>query len=172
MPTFTVHEPSLKDTAPVQPERFVFVRDGFHFWAFLLAPVWLAVYRLWFILLCYLVVTIAIGAGLYAIGAPSPVKAIVIFLIALLMGFEAPSLRRWNLTRRKWKMLGFVVGEDTEMAERRFYAQWTGRQGEAAPPAPPVATSAPPAPAYSTPVRRGAPTGSDVIGLFPEPGQR
>jgi uncharacterized integral membrane protein len=170
MPTFTVHEPPPRkgDTSTESaPERFVFVRDGFHFWAFLLAPIWLALHRLWFILFCYLVVTIGAAVGLNLLGAPSPVKAIVVFLIALLMGFEASSLWRWNLTRRKWKTLGFVVGEDAEMAERRFYAQWADQQTEAAPPSTPSFT---PPSAYSTPVRRGAPTGSDVIGLFPEPG--
>jgi hypothetical protein len=169
MPTFTVHEPPVKDDASAQPERFVFVRDGFHFWAFLLAPVWLAVHRLWFILFCYLVVTVGAVVGMNLLGAPSPVKYLVTFLVALLMGFEAPSLWRWNLTRRKWKTLGFVVGEDAEMAERRFYAQWTDQRSEATPPS---SSFTPPALAYSTPVRRGAPTGSDVIGLFPEPGQR
>lgn len=172
MPTFTVHEPPPRKgdtTSEASPERFVFVRDGFHFWAFLLAPIWLGVHRLWLILFGYLVVTIGAAVGMNLINAPSGAKYLVTFLIALLMGFEAPSLWRWNLTRRKWKTLGFVVGEDAEMAERRFFAQWADQQPEAA--TPPVA---PPTPAvtYSTPVRRGAPSGSDVIGLFPEPGQQ
>jgi hypothetical protein len=174
MPTFTVHEPPPRksDTSNESvstPERFVFVRDGFHFWAFLLAPIWLAVHRLWLILLCYLVITIGAAVAMNLLGAPSGVKYLVTFLIALLMGFEGPSLWRWNLTRRKWKTLGFVVGEDAEIAERRFYAQWADQRNEAAPPAPPSFTSPP---AYSTPVRRGPPSGSDVIGLFPEPGQQ
>ena len=172
MPTFTVHEPPPRKgetTSEASPERFVFVRDGFHFWAFLLTPVWLLVHRLWFILFCYLVVTIAIAVGLKLMGAPPSVETVVMLLIALLMGFEAPTLWRWNLTRRKWKALGFVVGDDAEMAERRFYAQWADRQTEAAPPSP---SFTPAVPAYSTPVRRGPPSGSDVIGLFPEPGQR
>ena len=170
MPTFTVHEPPPRKgetTSEASPERFVFVRDGFHFWACLLTPIWLAVHRLWFILFCYLVVTIALAVGLKLTGAPPSVETVVMLLIALLMGFEAPTLWRWNLTRRKWKMLGFVVGDDAEMAERRFYAQWADQQPEAAPPSP---SFTPPAPAYSTPVRRGSPSGSDVIGLFPEPG--
>ena len=42
MPTFTVHEPPPRKTESVtSPERFVFVRDGFYFWAFVLAPLWL-----------------------------------------------------------------------------------------------------------------------------------
>ena len=170
MPTFTVHEPPpRKDESVSAPERFVFVRDGFHFWAFLLAPLWFLVHRLWFILFCYLVVTSGLAVGLKLMGAPPSVETIVMLLIAFLMGFEAPSLWRWNLTRRKWKMLGFVVGEDAEMAERRFYAQWAEKRGDVQ--SEPQAF-VPPPPVYTTPVRRGPPSGSDVIGLFPEPGQR
>ena len=48
MPTFTVHQPPPRPgEAAIAPERFVFVRDGFHFWAFVLAPFWLLRYRLW-----------------------------------------------------------------------------------------------------------------------------
>ena len=77
-------------------------------------------------------------------------------------GFEAAALWRWTLARRGWKTLGFVVGEDTEMAERRFYAAWAKRSD-----APPAALQEP---KYATPIWRGAPKPSDVIGLFPEPG--
>jgi hypothetical protein len=62
-------------------------------------------------------------------------------------------------------MLGFVVGEDAEMAERRFFGEWSKRAA-GSPPHPPAA----PEPKYPAPVRRGPPSPSDVIGLFPEPG--
>lgn len=161
MPTFTVHEPPpRKDESVIAPERFVFVRDGFYFWAFLLAPVWLLVRRLWLALLIYVVVTIAVAVGIKFAGLPSYVQSAAAFVIAMIVGFEASTIRRWTLTRRGWKTLGFVVAEDAEIAERRFYAAWTENQ-------PPAGT--PPEPAYATPVRRGAPSPSDVIGLFPEP---
>jgi hypothetical protein len=171
MPTFTVHQPPPRkgDTTNESvsaPERFVFVRDGFYFWAFLLAPLWLLVHRLWLVLLGYVVVTIALGAVLVLTGAPAPVRYIAAFLIALLVGLEAASLWRWTLARRKWQTLGFVVGEDTEMAERRFYAEWAKKHAERTG----VPVSAEPEPAYSAPLWRGAPAPSDVIGLFPEPG--
>jgi Protein of unknown function (DUF2628) len=161
MPTFTVHEPPPRKTESVTaPERFVFVRDGFHFWAFVLAPLWLLFRKLWLAFLLYVVLNIAIAAGLKFAGAPPIVQTAAAFVIALLIGFEAATIRRWTLTRRRWKMLGFVVGEDREIAERRFYAAWTERAPDA-----PVTE-----PTYATPVRRGAPSPSDVIGLFPEPG--
>ena len=53
-PIYTVHEPPLKaDETRADPERFVFVRDGFSFWAFLLAPLWMLRHRLWLVLLGY-----------------------------------------------------------------------------------------------------------------------
>jgi hypothetical protein len=163
MPTFTVHEPPPRKNESVSsPERFVFVRDGFYFWAFVLAPLWLLVHRLWLALLGFVVLTGAFNMALYLIGAPAGVKFLASFLIALLIGFEAATLWRWTLTRRGWKAIGFIVGEDAEMAERRFYAAWANRAAE------PGATL--PEPKYATPVLRGAPSPSDVIGLFPEPG--
>src|SRR5664279_2968874 len=160
MPTYTVHEPPpKKDESVPSPERFVFVRDGFYFWAFALAPLWLLLHRLWLALIGYVVLTGALNVGLYLFGAPATVKFAASFLIALLMGFEAATLWRWTLTRRGWKALGFIVGEDAEMAERRFYAEWAKR----------TAPAKPPEPKYATPVWRGAPSPSDVIGLFPEP---
>ena len=167
MPTFTVHEPPPRKTESVtSPERFVFVRDGFYFWAFVLAPLWLLVHRLWLVLVGYLVLSGALGVVLFLIGAPWTVKFLASFLMALLTGLEAATLWRWTLSRRGWKTLGFVVGEDTEMAERRFYAEWTKRTDA------PAAVATPPAPKYATPIWRGAPSPSDVIGLFPEPGAR
>jgi Protein of unknown function (DUF2628) len=164
MPTFTVHEPPPRKKATESvsaPERFVFVRDGFHFWAFVLAPVWLLVRKQWLAFFIYVVLNIAIAVGLKFAGAPSIVQGTVAFVIALLVGLEAATIRRWTLTRRRWKNLGFVVAEDREIAERRFYGAWVDSQ---------PATAAPLEPSYATPIRRGAPSPSDVIGLFPEPG--
>ncbi len=93
-------------------------------------------------------------------------KSLGSLLIALLVGFEAASLRRWTLARRGWRTLGFVVGDDEESAERRFFAAWTARAASPTAPSPVAAE-----PQYAAPVRRGPPSGSDVIGLFPEPGQ-
>jgi hypothetical protein len=61
-------------------------------------------------------------------------------------------------------MLGFVVGEDAETAERRFFAEWSKAANERA-----IAPPAAPEPRSAVPGWR-APPPSDVIGLFPEPG--
>ena len=164
MPTYTVHAPSsLTSNAASSPERFMFVRDGFHFWAFALAPLWLLLHRLWLALLIYVVGYGALSFGLAFARVSSSIQLVVALLVALLMGFEASSIWRWTLNRRGWATLGFVVAEDAEMAERRFFAKWQNLS--------PDAHSVPVTePKYSTPVRRGPPSPSDVIGLFPEPG--
>jgi len=165
MPTFTVHAPPPKQGETTSaPERFVFVRDGFHWWAFLLAPFWLLWRRLWLALLGYVVVSIMIGVGLYLLGVTTGVKLLANALVALLVGFEAPTLWRWTLTRRRWASLGFVVADDREAAERRFFAEWANRV------APKATASELPEPRYGAMAQR-APS-SDVLGLFPEPGAR
>jgi Protein of unknown function (DUF2628) len=160
MAVYTVHEPlPRKDEASADPERFAFVRDGFYFWAFLLGPLWTLWRRLWLVTLLYFVISIGLQTGLWALGATNSVKSVVWFLLALLIGFEAGTLRRWTLTRRGWKILGVVVGEDLETAERRFFAAWM-------PQMPPV----PATPAAQPPGGFPRPGEAQIIGLFPQPG--
>jgi hypothetical protein len=161
MPTYTVHAPPpRRGEAASAPERFVFVRDGFHVWAFLLTPIWLLWRRLWLAFALYLLVSVVLAIGSRFIGADAAVQFVAGLLIALLIGFEASTLRRRKLAWRRWSMLGFVIGEDIEMAERRFFAEWTKRSGEAPPPAAPE-------PNTVMPMRHDAPPA--IIGLFPEP---
>ena len=164
MPTYTVHAPPAGNDGAADPQRFVFVRDGFHVWAFVLAPLWLLMHRLWLALIGYLVLNFVVGAGLKLLGVPDTAAFLVGLLIALLVGFEAATLKRWTLERRGWAMLGFVVGDDLEAAEQHFFAAWSARKPDAA------ATSGRPAENLTAPVRRGTPGPSDVLGLFPEPG--
>lgn len=166
MPTYTVHAPRPRQGETTSaPERFLFVRDGFYVWAFLLAPLWLLLHRLWLAFIIYVVGFGLVGFGAAALRAPSSAHFMMAFLIALLVGFEASTIWRWTLARRGWTTLGFVIGEDAEMAERRFFGEWSKRATNTA--ANPTAS---PEPKYSPPVRFGPPSPSDVIGLFPEPG--
>jgi Protein of unknown function (DUF2628) len=167
MSVYTVYEPPLKahESVPA-PERFVFVRDGFSFWAFLLAPLWMLRYRLWLAFIGYVIVAVALLVGLRLIGASATVTTIAVALLSLLVGFEAATLRRFTLSRRGWRNVGIVVGDDLESAERRFFDAWVGKSwidrssGSAE-----LRTSAP---AAGVPVSRR--TASEVIGLFPQPG--
>jgi hypothetical protein len=162
MPTYTVHAPPPK-AAATEPERFLFLRDGFHFWAFVAPALWLLFYRQWLAMLIYLLVAGGIVGGLVWLGASTAAVVGAAACISLLIGFEAATIRRWTLARHGWAMQGFVVGEDADVAERRFFSRWTRRASEAVSTAP----SEPPS-AGMRPPRVPAPE-RDVIGLFPEP---
>ena len=167
MSVYTVYEPPLKahESVPA-PERFVFVRDGFSFWAFLLTPLWLLRYRLWLAFIGYVIVAVALLVGLRLIGASAAVTTIASVLLSLLVGFEAATLRRFTLSRRGWRNVGIVIADDVESAERRFFDALVGKAwidrsfGDAE-----LRTSSP---AAGVPVSRRS--ASEVVGLFPQPG--
>jgi hypothetical protein len=165
MSVYTVHEPPLRaaDTS-ADPRRFVFVRDGFYLWAFLLTPLWMLWHRLWVVLVLYLVVSIGIEATLRMLGASGSMIVLVGILISLLAALEAGTLRRLTLTRRCWRNVGLVSGDRLEDAELRFFDAWV-RQPPTRDTAPSTAKPAPPSPPNS-------PEAPGVIGLFPEPGAK
>jgi hypothetical protein len=174
MPIYTVHAPVADGTdARSATDRFVFVRDGFYFWAFLAGPVWLAWHRLWLALLGYIVVSVAGTVALALLHAGAGTRFTVMLLIALLIGFEAASLWRWTLSRRKWRQLDIVVADDEETAERRFFDRWAAKQRNSGNDQSAVDRGAPP-PTRDVPgqpfSRPPPPAHSDIIGLFPQPG--
>jgi hypothetical protein len=177
MSIYTVYEPPLKahESAP-DPERFIFVRDGFSFWAFLLAPWWMLRHRLWLALVCYVILAVALSVALRLIGTSAAVAIIAGALFSLLVGFEAATLRRFGLARRGWRNVGIVVGDDVESAERRFFDAWANKSwanktwdnktGAERPSVDGVPRAS--SPAMGVPMARRP--SSEVIGLFPQPG--
>ena len=167
MAVYTVHEPPRKDRdrdddALAHATRFVFVRDGFHFWAFLLAPLWMLRHRMWLECIAYLLLTGGLTFGLARLDIAGSAGLWVGLLLSVLVGMEAASLRRWKLSRRGFHDAGLVVGDDRESAERRFFDGWVARDRDEDRPEPPR----PPASPF------GLPPSSDIVGLFPQPGAR
>ena len=174
MPVYTVHAPVLTNAAIPATDRFTFVRDGFHVWAALAGVVWLAWHRLWLALVGWIIVVVGIDVGMAALGAGTGATFGANVLIALLMGFEAASLRRWTLSRRNWRQLDIVVADDEESAERRFFDRWTAKQRGLVNDQRSIDRGAPP-PTRNIPGQPFSkpppplPQGG-IIGLFPEPG--
>jgi Protein of unknown function (DUF2628) len=166
MPVYTVHEPPHRDSDDdmiAHTSRFRFVRDGFHFWAFLLAPFWMLRHRMWLECIAYLLLVGGITFALHRLGIEETAGAWVALLFAILIGMEAPSVLRWKLARRGFENLGVVVADDLEMAERRFFDRWAAN-----PDAGPSLITPPPPPF-------GRPAGaapSEIVGLFPQPEAR
>ncbi|RAI42159.1 DUF2628 domain-containing protein [Rhodoplanes roseus] len=163
MAVFAVLEPPARpDGQPVDPDRVRFVRDGFSWGAFLFGPLWMIRHRLWLVLLCWVLVMAGFGVIYATISVPGGGRLLVSALIALLIGLESATLRRWTLLRSGWRDSGIVVADDLEAAEQRYFS------GRAA------------APAYDRPaydddrtgpaLRLGAGGRGGVLGLFPLPG--
>ncbi|CAM5510316.1 hypothetical protein AFEL58S_03778 [Afipia felis] len=159
MPVYTVHAPkSLGNDLRAAPEKVVFVRDGFHVWAFLLGFIWLIYRRLWLVLLGYIVVQIMAELVLRLTHASSLAHFAVMAVIALFLGSEAGALRRWTLSRRKWQQIGLVAADDEEAAERRFFERAS------------FDSVAYPARASSAvPMPRSSIVAQDAAGFFPMP---
>jgi Protein of unknown function (DUF2628) len=167
MAVYTVHQPPVRTADPLPgAERIVFVRDGFSFWAFLFAPLWMLWHRTWMVLLGYVLLTGSVNGVLVALGASHAALAVVDLFISLLVGLEASTLRRFTLRRRGWANVGIVSGTDLEDAERRFFGAWLRA------PRPPMEAGSPPArtTAGAAGQTTRGPQAPDVIGLFPEPG--
>lgn len=166
MSVYTVHQAPVRTHAASAAERFVFVRDSFSLWAFLLAPLWMLRHRMWLALLGYVVLSGAIEVALVKFGASRTAIACVGLLISLLVGLEASTLRRFALRRRGWSNVGIVSGDKLEDAERRFFGAWLRDRSSRTSTSDSMTASSP----------GGAPIGMprlqtpSVIGLFPEPG--
>jgi hypothetical protein len=172
MPVYTVHAPTADGTDLRATDRFAFVRDGFHVWAALLGVVWLAWHRLWLALIGWIVLMAVVDVAMVRLRIGGGTILLADILLALLLGFEAASLKRWTLSRRHWRQLDIVVADDEEAAERRFFDRWTAKQrllnDQAAVDrgAPPPTRDIPGQP-FSKPPPLPQ---SEIIGLFPEPG--
>jgi hypothetical protein len=161
MSIYTVHEPPLRAGTPApEPERYVFVRDGFSFWAFLFGPLWMLRHRMWLVFVLFVALSIVLVGLVVVAGASDVVIAAIGLLISLWIGLEAATLRRFTLRRRGWRDVGVISGEDREAAECRFFDAWL-QQGAQAPAQPVVSPQA---------LNSSRPVTSGVIGLFPEPG--
>ena len=141
-------------------EGAVFVRDGFHFWAFLLGPLWCLWHGLWLAALAFLALSfalIAIGSGFHL---STQMQILAQLVLAFLIGLEAGNLRRFGLRRRGFVERGSVAARNLSEAEAIFFADTHLSEPEPQPASPPP----PPAPGFS---KRGA-AGEEVVGLFPE----
>lgn len=136
----------------------LFVRDGFHFFAFLVPVFWLLWHRLWIEAVLALAVTLALSAlgEVAGFGWASP---LLTFIVSIYFGLEAANLRVAALRRRGWREWGVVEADDLAGAEARQAVDDEARPQ-------PVA----PRPVQAVPVVLAANSGP-ALGLFDYPGR-
>lgn len=164
MTVYTVHEPAgLKGRSDAAARHIAFVKEGFCWPAFLIAPIWLVYRRMWWVLLGFLAVGVALGGLELWLGRGSALSSIVEIVLLLLFALEANNLRRWELRRRGNRLRAVVAGRDREECERKFFSTWLAERSAPRPDSTPATAPTSVAP---------APAPSGVIGMFPEPGER
>ena len=162
MTIYTVHAPVGYGTdVRKADDKVVFVRDGFYVWAFLAALIWLIWHRLWLALFGYVAISILAEIAFKWIGLGVAARLDIMFVFALLMGFEAGTLRRWKLSRGKWRQLAVISAPSEEEAEQRFFDRWIDVEHD---------NDA----GYSPPLhplpRASLTAQDDILGVFPQSG--
>ena len=162
MKTYTLHVPD--EAMPGDPQaldRAVLVKDGFSWGAFIFSFLWFFAHRLWIAGFLVLVAAVGLGALLQFLRVGQGGTVLAELLLALLVGLEANSLRRWTLTRRGRPAVDVVAARDREEAETKTFARWLGETSAGRLPERAAAPRVHPA---APPYARTEP----VIGLFPE----
>jgi hypothetical protein len=135
---FAVYEPPLTsgDRAD-RAERLIFIKDSFIWSAAILPAVWLLFKRLWLELFAFVALAAILTWGVEAAGAPAALGALLLFIVQIVLGFEAGTLQGAALERRGWRFAGTVAGRNRLECERRFLESWLPAQSaDQFPPAP------------------------------------
>ena len=171
MSVYTVHAPPVDGTdVRGTTDNFVFVRDGFSFWAFVFGPVWLLYQRLWLAFAGYLVLSIAVEVVLTLLRAGGGTRIAVMAVIAVLMGLEAASLRRWTLSRRKWRRARCRCRRRRRGRRATLFRSLDDDAGCGLRSVDRRSRRAATDPERSGPAVLAVMPRSDIVGLFPQPG--
>jgi hypothetical protein len=155
--TYTLHVPASADPGDPQAlEKAELVKDGFSFTAFLFTFLWFFWHRLWLVGLGVLVVVVGLAIALEVLRVGTFNAVLAEVLLALLIGLEANSLKRWTWRRRK-PTVAVVTASDREEAEAKAFSRWLEGTPE-------HRFRRPSEPVSATSYRRSEP----VIGLFPD----
>jgi hypothetical protein len=115
---FNVYE---KPEVAEPTERVELVREGFSFFAFALNVFWLIFNRMWWVLLGYIIVGVALALGAQMLHLSEVSVMLLQLWINLLLGFHAYDLQGWVMKRRGYRMAGVLVAESEMVAQRRYY---------------------------------------------------
>jgi hypothetical protein len=120
MPLYTVHvRQSAADFSG--DDKVVFTPEAFSRSAFFFGPFWFVWSRAWLGLALWLAAFVALAGATIWLGMPPGAALVLAFIIALLTGLEANSLRRRALEWRGYRLADVVSGERIEDAERAFF---------------------------------------------------
>ena len=123
MDLYTAHVPDDASDMVTRADRTVLVREGFSVAAFLFGPLFLLVHRAWAALALWIVIAGLLIALLALLHLPPPFFGVVSLLVAVGLGLEGNTLRRWALSRRGYSLADVVSGADRGEAELAFFSK-------------------------------------------------
>ncbi|WP_181409763.1 DUF2628 domain-containing protein [Martelella alba] len=109
------------------PEKTVFLRDGFSFWALVFGPFWLLFQRVWLAGVITLIVSVLLGIagdmGGFDIASGLFSVALNIFIALEARGFKAHAMEK-----RGFRLDAVIVADDLDEAEELYFAGFAGAE--------------------------------------------
>jgi hypothetical protein len=142
MRTYSVFEPPvMPGTLEDDAQSLVFIRHGWSLAALFVPLIWMVVRRLWWVLLGYVILCIAIQLASFAV--PTWVTVGLSVSLALIVMIEAGQLRLESMAAKGYREIAVIEAPNQKEAERVFFRSWVAEQaGTPARPTPsPVQTT-------------------------------
>lgn len=121
MAIFTVHLPPTAPGAALEPEKIVFLREGFNYFAFVFGPFWLLHKRAWIAAAGWALLLTTIGVLAWKLRVPKEAISWVPLALATWLGFEGDRLVAWTLARRGYAESDVVIADDADEAEAVYF---------------------------------------------------
>ncbi|XSG81773.1 MAG: DUF2628 domain-containing protein [Methyloligella sp. ZOD6] len=171
MALYSVYEPDEPPADLVdRAESLVFVKDGFSWPAFLVAPLWLIYHSMWLGLALFFGGFIALDLLLELSDLGETISGWAILGFLFFFALEANGLRRYSLERKGYVLSGLAVGSSREEAEVNFFNDWLPEQRRTPPDDGGRSAAAKAASARmgaQKPVSLSRSDGDEIIGSFP-----
>ncbi|MBO6675728.1 MAG: DUF2628 domain-containing protein [Rhizobiales bacterium] len=130
MRTYSVFAPPvMPGTLEDDAQSLVFVRHGWSLAALFVPLIWMIVRRLWWVLLGYVILCIAIQLASFSV--PVWVTVGVSVALALIIMIEAGQLRLESMAAKGYREIAVIEAPNQKEAERIFFRTWVADHGRA-----------------------------------------
>ena len=124
MKIFTVHEPPDPSGNSIdRATSLIFLKYGFSWGAFFLAPLYYILKNQWFVFCVYMLALLAIGVLTALLEQDPQLMTFYMGLMQIFFGFETSTLHRFWLHFRGWKEVGSITGRSQDECERLYFSE-------------------------------------------------
>ena len=124
MIAYTVHTRPSDRSSVERKGDVVLVAEKASFWAFAFGPVWLAANRLWLPLVGWVAIAALAALAGRMLGLDPAAQMALYLMLALLLAWEAPTLKRFGLSRRGYHFIDIVTGQSSDEAAHTHFRRW------------------------------------------------